>query len=262
MCKFFSCTSDGKGNILYADWELRKRMLWGDLKNKGYNPDSHTSINDYFGFKGVEEDTRNKYEYNPISKIFVIDEINSIDDSDKVKRQIKALDFKKIIPQLNIKPIVDPFKDRKYTGEITEEIIQKLEDWKIIKDSVEASVEASVWDSVRTSVGASVEASVCDSVGVSVWDSVWDSVWASVGVSVGASVRTSVRASVWASVGAYISSFFNLEKWEYIEHKPYQNPFQSAIDLWEMGIVPSYDGSVLRLHAGADAEIIYEWKEN
>ena len=77
----------------------------------------------------------------------------------------------------------------------------------------------------------------------------WASVRASVRASVWASVRDSVRDSVGDSVGAYISSFFNLESWEYIDSGQCINPFQSCIDLWEMGLAPSYDGTVWRLHS-------------
>ena len=100
----------------------------------------------------------------------------------------------------------------------------------------------------------------------SVSDSVWDSVWGSVRDSVWGSVSDSVRGSVWYSVrdsvGAYISSLFpKIEKWDYIKHKPGENPFQSAIDLWHRGFVPSYDGKIGRLHQGPKAEIVYELKE-
>ena len=71
------------------------------------------------------------------------------------------------------------------------------------------------------------------------WDNVWASVWDSVGVS----------------VGAYISSMFpGIKRWKYIDHrkKPFKsikgNPCRSAIKLWKMGLVPSYDGSKWRLH--------------
>ncbi len=110
-----------------------------------------------------------------------------------------------------------------------------------------------------TAVGALDWVSIEGSVGASDRDSVWASVWASVGDSVRASVWASVGASVRASVGAYMSSFFpNIKKWKYIEHKKGKNPYQPLIDLWEMGIVPSYDGKIWRLHSGKKAEII--WK--
>lgn len=125
------------------------------------------------------------------------------------------------------------------TGDVTDEDIQLLKQWASVRDSVRASVWASV--------GASVWASVRDSVGDSVRDSVRDSVGASVG------------DSVWASVRGYMSSLFpNVQQWKYIEHKQGINPFQSGIDLWRKGFVPSFDGKTWRLHSGTDAKIVYE----
>jgi len=83
-----------------------------------------------------------------------------------------------------------------------------------------------------------------------VWASVWVSVRDSVGASVGASVWGSVWDSVRASVGAYYSSFIDVE---------HEYDFSSAIKLWELGLVPSYDGSVWRLHGGPNGNIL--WKE-
>ncbi len=111
-----------------------------------------------------------------------------------------------------------------------------LQEWKKVWASVRASIWASVMDSVGTSVGDSVMASV----GASVVDSVW------------ASVRDSVGDSVWDSIWAYVSSLFpSIKKWEYINHKEGVNPFQSCIDLWKGGYVPSFDGKTWRLHTKA-----------
>ena len=111
------------------------------------------------------------------------------------------------------------------------------------------------WASVSGSVGGSV----CDSVWDSVWASVWASVWNSVRDSVWGSVRDSVGFSVWDLVYAYISSLFpNVKRWKYIEHEEGINPFQSGIDLWHMGLVPSFDGKVWRLHKGEKAEVVLE----
>ena len=152
MCKFFSLTSDGRGNIAYFDNAIRKKIRSGELS---YNADSHTSINDFYGWKGVDEDSRNKYEYNPLTKVFTIDMINGLDDSKVVKKKVKALDFSLIVPELIIKPIINPFKI--VSQPLTSRNKSDLKKW------------ASVWASVRASVG--------DSVGDSVRDSVWDSVW-------------------------------------------------------------------------------------
>ena len=111
------------------------------------------------------------------------------------------------------------------------------------------------------SVRASVGASVGDSVWASVGDSVGDSVWASVGDSVWASVWASVGDSVWDSVWAYVGSLFpNIKKWGHIEHNKGMYPFQPAVDLWKMGLIPSFDGKVWRIHSGENAEILWEGK--
>jgi len=196
---------------------------------------------------------------------------------DKIKCGFKKLKIIKEIDDLDklfgwkYSEVINPIHPFKLNPPvITEKHIELLKTW--------ASVRASVWASVRASVGASVGASVWDSIGASVWDSVWASVRASVrdsvGTSVGDSVRASVWASVWASVGAsvwdsvgasvwdsvwgYIGSFFpKIKVWKYIECHLNIYPFQSAVDLWKMGLVPSFDGKLWRLHGGEKGKILY-----
>ena len=120
---------------------------------------------------------------------------------------------------------------------VTEREIELLNQWIVVWASVGVSVWALVWASVG--------------------DSVWDSVRASV---VRDSVRASVvRDSVRASVRAYMSSLFpNIKKWWSINHPEGENPFQSCIDLWHSGFVPSFDGKTWRLHSGKNADVVYE----
>ncbi len=141
------------------------------------------------------------------------------------KKICRIVDFKK--------PIVYPFRDIVPPKKITKKHLDLLKQWA----------------SVRASVGASV----------------WDSVWASVGDSVRASVRASVRDSVWASVWVYIGSFFRLPRkaWKYTDKiKGNGYPFQPGVDLWMMGLVPSFDGKLWRLHGGPDARIVWEGEIN
>jgi len=221
-----------------------------------YNKNNKIFICEVSG-KSVEVNQyKMRYEKIRIIKEADLDDIENEIDNNKFGYDLKKALFP-INPLLDIKP-----------KEVTSVEIKLLYKW----DSVWDSVRDGVWASVRTSVRDSVGASVWDSVGASVWasvrDSVWDSVWASVWDSVRdgvwASVRTSVRDSVGASVWAYMSSiFYNIQKWEYIKHKKGINPFQPCIDLWELGLVPSFDGKIWRLHAGQDAKIVYEIsKEN
>ena len=222
MCNFFSFVTEPEahgGKRFYFDWKYRKEHLADD------NVDSHSFICKHYE---LNEDVCNKYEFNPLTKVFNVDMINSpVDDRIQAEDWVNRLDFKRVIDPLIIKRIVNPLELP--LAEVTEQDKQDLK----------------LWASVRASVGASVWDSVLDSVRASVWASVWDSVWA----SVGASVRASVGDSVWASVGAYISTFFAIE---------YEYDLSPAIRLWERGIVASFDGQTWRLHSGKDAQVIYQ----
>jgi len=232
MCEFFSFCTDPEGHggkRYYFNWEQRQSIK---------EPDSHSGICEHYE---LYEDKCNKYEFNPLTRKFVIDQINSeIDDRAQAHDWVERLDFKNIIEPLIIKPIVIPFDID--PPEITDEILDLLHEM----DSVWASVMDSVWDSVRASVRASARDSVWASVMDSVRASVMDSVRASVMDSVWDSVRASVRDSVWA----YISSFFDIE---------YDHDFSSAVKLWEMGLVASFNGTTRRLHSKNG--IVYEEEE-
>jgi len=139
MCKFFSLVSTGNGKPMYFDWELRKKCLSGEID---YNPDSHTSIADYFGYKGEKEDKLNKYEFNPLTSEFTVDQQNARkDDAEKIRVFCNSVDFKTIVPQLIIKPIIHPFMGRN-AGEVTEKEIALLKQWATVRDSVRATVWA------------------------------------------------------------------------------------------------------------------------
>ncbi len=176
-------------------------------------------MNTFFGkqsqvayFKSGDKELQyNKYEYNPLTKEFIIDTINVEDDSKIIKEKCINLDFKTIVPELQIKEIINP-KNIIHNDNVNESEIALL----------------MMWDSVRDSV----------------WDSVWGLVW----------------GLVEDSVKGYTSSFFIIANWKYIEHEEGKNPFQSIIDLWNLGLIPSFDDKTWRLHKMCDnAKVIYEW---
>ena len=248
MCNFFSFVTDPVNHpaeYYYFDWEYRQ----SHLDDEGV--DSHSHICAHFK---LNEDRCNKYEFNPLTGRFDIDQINSErDDSNAAEKWAKRQDFKEIVETLIIKPIVKPFELPK-VEQVTDEQIGWLKEWASVRDLVGASVWALVGDSVRDSVWALVGVSVRDLVLDSVRDLVGASVWASVRASVrdlvGASVWASVRDSVWASVWAYISSFFAIN---------YKYNFSSVANLWNAGLVPSFDGETWRLHSSENADVVYEW---
>jgi len=250
MCKAFSC-------IIGRD----KKVIWK------FGTDSHETLIKIAGYKDdtidpekiefcrIEISPKNGSYLEPDNWVFKIDMDITPAWWSLAHKKACEREHKKWMKQLDKilirKPIVYPFKIE--PPEITEEHIALLREW--------ASVRASVWDSVRASVWASVGASVWDSVWASVGDSVWASVGASVGDSVGASVRYSVVASVGDSVGAYNGTFFIIPRseWKYTENIPGEGyPFQPAVTLWELGLVPSFDGQKWRLHGGPDGRVLWE----
>jgi len=224
MCDFFSLCSI-KGKLFYFNWEQRQKILKGELKlisnQTVKEADSHSEIAAYYQ---INPDKANHYEYDFFKKELVKDRINLKDDFETVLIQCKKLKVSTIAP-LNIKKIINPFEIRRYKIGL-KEAIKLLKKWASVGPSVWASVRASVRDSVGPSVGASVR----DSVGASVWDL----------------VGVLVRDSVWA----YISSFFNIS---------YKYDFSPCVQLWESGYVPSFDGTVWRLH-GHKGKVVYKYK--
>ena len=146
MCQFFSFVGDGYGNYLYSDWNVRKNNL-------DENTDSHTWILTSNKVPADKQDRWSKYEYNPLTKDFVIDQPVEGHEHNDAESWVNRLDFKTIVPTLIIKPIKKPLTKKVKFGDSD---IENLKNWA----SARASVVASVGDSVR--------------------DSVWESVWASV----------------------------------------------------------------------------------
>ena len=220
MCKAFSCIIDQVGTVT---WKL--------------GVDSHSDLALLGGYQDrvlgefakYEVTPRNGNYFHPDEWVCRVDESPTPSWCGMHEKELVLAAHKQWLSSLskllNLHPTVHPFSLTPPT--ITERHIQLLKEWASVRDSVGDSVGASVGDSV----GASVE----------------DSVWAAVGASVG----DSVGDSVWAAVGAYMGSFFKLPKWQ----EGY--PFQSAVDLWEMGLVASFDGATWRLHGGPNGQVLY-----
>jgi hypothetical protein len=288
MCRAFSCIV---GRDKKVTWKFAVDSHEDLIGIAGYKDD--TLDPEKIEFCRIEIAPKNGSYLEPDKWVFKIDmDITpawwTLDHKKACEKEFKK--WKKQLYKILVrKAIIHPFKDITPPDEITEAHIELLREWASVRASVRASVwdlvRASVWDLVRASVWdsvmdsvwdsvmdsvtdsvwASVRDSVMDSVRDSVWDSVMDSVRDSVMDSVWDSVRDSVWASVWASVmdsvWAYSGSLFLLERsaWKYTDKIDCEGyPFQVAVTLWEMGLVPSFDGKKWRLHGGPDGKILWE----
>jgi hypothetical protein len=198
------------------------------------------------GGRGVEIDQfKRRYERIKLLRQVPLEEIRALAEAEEEKIGYKLSEA--LFP-------VNPLKIE--AGPVTDEEIELLKKWR----NVRGSIGDSIWDNVR----GSIEDSIWDNVERCVWSSIWDSVWSSLRDSVKDSVRdgytwNSIWDSVWDSAGAYISSLYtSIKTWKYIDHPKGENPFQPAITLWHRGFVPSFDGKTWRLHAGENAEVVWE----
>jgi hypothetical protein len=231
MCKAFSCVI---GRDKTVTWKFGTDSHEDLIEIAGYKDD--TIDPEKIEFCRIEISPKNGSYLEPDEWVFKIDMDVTPAWWTLAHKRVCEREHKKWIKELDKvlvrKPIIHPFQITPQE-KITEEHIHLLREW------------ASVWDSVGVSVRDSVGASVGDSV----WVSVWDSVWVSVG------------ASVWDSVRAYKGSFFSLKRseWKYTEKINCEGyPFQPAVTLWEMGLVPSFDGKTWRLHGGPDGRVLWE----
>ena len=222
MCEFFSFNTI-QGKVFYFKpkdiKEIRKQN-----NPKGLNFNSHTSIAEYYKFN---EDKSNKYEYNPFTQEFKVDQINTKDDSKFARQWVKKLFKFKTRKQfltfcrnyfykIDYKQIEEDLKNVPTKNDAIKllKIIENI-DWfkpqtpnkQEIKRKVKTVITAfnlnfgfefelhklnnkEDWDSAR------------DSAWASAWDSAWDSAWASARDSAWASARDSARDSAWDSAWA------------------------------------------------------------
>ena len=241
MCNAFSCICPEDGPVV---WKLGVDSHAGLIRSAGFRDD--TNDPKHMTFAKIEITPDNENYRKPDRWTLHIDETITPKwwgkayeaacwDAHRIwcKQLYKILDKKK--------KIVNPFKTIKPPKKITKKHIKLLQRWASVVDSVGDSAGRSVWTSVRASVHASV---VVD-------------VWTSVQPSVVVDVWNDVEASATAQAGG----LFGLarDQWKYTKKLTGGSyPFQSAVDLWESGLVSSFDGKKWRLHGGPKAKVLFE----
>lgn len=152
---------------------------------------------------------------------------------------------------------------------IDEKIVEITKKWARVRSFATKSIRTTIGESLGFATLEDVSAVVISSFGVTPYQQTLLNSFRSTfftrapdDVTSNYSHRDIVKYLVLPSVLDFIygrvSGFFNSEEWEGIEHAPDENPFQPAIDLWEMGLIPSFDGVIWRLHGGRHAKILWE----
>ena len=236
MCKAFSCLVHRNKDVF---WKLgvdnhHKLVEMCKWKDNTYDPARMT-------FARIEITPKNKdYLFPDEWKLQVDERIRPYWFSPAHEEACfvaHKLWLKELDKHLIKKPIIHPFNDITPPKRFTKKIKNLLYDWDSVWDSIEYSIGDYVWDSIR------------DSIEYSVGDSVWDS------------IEYSVWYSIKDSIEGYTGSFFKLKKWKYVKHTKGEYPFTSVVELWEMGLVPSFDGEKWRLHGGKDGKVLFEITE-
>ena len=131
MCDFFSFCSYNE-TYLYSEWEDRKR----DFERA----DSHTAILMRAGIDVRKQENWQKYEYNLLTKAFFVDTPDLGGNHDVARRWVERLDWSTIVPDLAIKPIVNPFELQ--PPSITDEHVRLLAAWNSVGASVRAYISS------------------------------------------------------------------------------------------------------------------------
>lgn len=240
MCQFFSFISNGKGKLYYFNWTQRKAIFNDKLHSPtGQSIGSADSHSEICAFYDLDCDMVNKYEYNPLTKWLMVDQINNKDDAVLSRNKVQRLNFKKIMEPLIIKKAINPLNMKKQKIGI-KGALRLLRKWVIVRDSIEGIIMDHLWRSTLSSIYCCI----ADAIATSVMDLITDFFKAHIKVYDWEHVQDSAFNFVWA----YKTSFLQI-KCNY--------DLSPAIKLWEAGYVPSYDGTTWRLH-GYNGQSLWE----
>lgn len=96
MCDFFSLVTTDRHAIYYFNCKQRKNKIF-DRRGNPLRPDSHASICSYYG---LDEDTVNKYEWNPFTNKLILDTEQFDEDPVYILDHLNAQDWTPICGDL------------------------------------------------------------------------------------------------------------------------------------------------------------------
>lgn len=252
MSKFFSFLSDGNGNYFYADNSIRS-------KEKSEDVDSFAWLADFFK-KNKKEDRLNSYEFNPFRKVLTPKKIVFEENFKTVEKWCNEIDWKKIIPEIIIKDIVNPFSLSKKIPD--EKDIECLKEWSLSCNSLKYKNNVHVDDDLADYVNNSVcrNFDFTKTLWIHVVDSVRMSVYAYYSSFFDVKIKEkSEKGDKWVTVkigGGLVK--FKITPIDVKTKQDVSHNFSSLTTLWNKGLVPSFDGKTWRLHSGEKAEVVWE----
>ena len=241
---------------------MRKKIL---ARKSNLMADSHASIAEYCFENSHEEDNYNAWSFNPFTDNLVLTNKNQENDERLIDRKRLKKIVLESVPELILKPVFNPLKDKSFDDEITPEILDLLKEWKnvyrtVLCDNTGKYNSDIITEIIKDSVGSEVyylcRTSVYRTSRYMVSNQVWDTLQIITKLTDNTYAGDYFDDLTEANADAFLSSFFSLERWGDIKSEPYENPFSSCIKLWELGLVPSFDGRRWRLNSYKG--IVYE----
>ncbi len=204
---------------------------------------------------------RQVFECEVWGEAIEIDQYKMRYENIKLTRKLEKLEIIKLLNKkdygFNIIQAVYPIQPFSIAVVVNDNHIDLLKQWIRVCNKIKQRVSVSATDSILgsdTDITDDLGGAVCNSLIDMTGDPAYVSAWHLIHLG-----TIPVKKSVWDLIGAYYSSMFpTIKKWKYIDHKEGKNPFQPAIDLWNEGLVPSFDGETWRLHGGKNAEILHQ----
>lgn len=148
MCNFMSFISSGDGKVYYFTAAKRHETLFFPNGDKVTDYDSPASIATYFC---VNEDTYNKWEYNPFTEELKLDQQNTADDRGYVRTTIDQIpddDWRSMCGNLwAIRALIAESKVMKWfdvSGEYPE-CVKMFDTWDAASDAAGDAASDAAW---------------------------------------------------------------------------------------------------------------------
>jgi hypothetical protein len=244
----FKFLLDIKGNFFHVEGDLREKNVRRFFSDEEKN-DSTSWLEKHF--KKEEKDLR-VYQYNPLSKKLILIK----DNNEVVKKWCEELDWKKIYPRLIIKDVVNPFKVEKRTpneddisnlkkwAKTRESLLNPLVDKNVVYDANEKAIDHYINSSNKFHLVGNINTDEWFTVTSAITSNFSHKEWSEL-----SSIFDSFEDSLYDYTNVYATYFFDFK---------FNYDYSSFHNLWNKGLVPSYDGTKWRLHSGEKAEIVWE----
>lgn len=234
MYGFFSFLSDGNGNIFYIGCDERRRIFAGE-SSVSADDDECIAIHN-FGSR-EKADLYNYWYYDPFTDTMTLKRENTTNDRNLLDKEKIITAVYECVPELILKPVINPFTNGQFKGQVTPEALGFLHEWKAIIGNIDNMLYDTVYETIMFTVRGVIH------------DQLMSSIWDVIRSQTEENDFCYCYESAFETVIGYLSSFFVFQKWNNFKEGSDVNPYLPCIHLWEMGLVPVFNGRQWNLHS-------------